>query len=324
MEELHQNKRDKRRGLVGTLGFHAVLILLALLPFLKYPIPPPGQQGILVSLGFPDQGAGDDRPDTQNEIEQDPVPESQPEETVADEPEEAVEEEAIEEVEQPDAKEEVAEESSSEEAAKEVVTTEDPDAARIKKEEEEKKQAEALEAKQKAEAEAKKLAEAEAKKKAEAEAKQKAEAEAKKKAEAEAKRKAEYEAAKKQFGDSFGEGKGKTDTEGNQGDPNGDPDASRLEGISTGSGMVGGGLGGRGVLFEPKIKDTSQKSGKVVVDVCVNRWGQVISAKFTQKGSTTTDGSLIAIAERDARKFKFSESSIDKQCGTITIDFRVR
>ena len=181
-----------------------------------------------------------------------------------------------------------------------------------------------MEAKRKADAEAKKKAEAEARKKAEAEAKKKAEEEAKKKAEAEAKRKAEYEAAKKQFGDSFGEGKGKTDKEGNQGDPNGDPDASRLEGISTGSGMVGGGLGGRGVLYEPKIKDSSQKSGKVVVDVCVNRSGEVVSAKFTQKGSTTTDVTLIGIAERESRKFKFSKSTIDKQCGTITIDFRVR
>ena len=91
MQEIHQNKNDKRRGLVGTFSFHAVLILLALLPFLKYPVPPPGQQGILVSLGFPDQGAGDDRPDTQNEIEQDPVPESQPEEAVVEESEEATE-----------------------------------------------------------------------------------------------------------------------------------------------------------------------------------------------------------------------------------------
>lgn len=148
--------------------------------------------------------------------------------------------------------------------------------------------------------------------------------EAKKKAEAEAKKKAEYEKAKKQFGDSFGGGKGETDSPGNQGDPDGDPDASRLEGISTGSGVVGGGLGDRGVVYEPKINDNSQKTGTVVMRVCVGRDGQVVSADYTQKGSTTADSELRAIAIRSAKRFKFSKSTVDKQCGTITIDFKVR
>ena len=123
---------------------------------------------------------------------------------------------------------------------------------------------------------------------------------------------------------SFGDGKGKTDKPGNQGDPNGDPDAKKLEGISTGSGMVGGGLGDRGVVFEPKISDNSQKTGTVVVRVCVDRNGDVVSADYTQKGSTTADSELRNIAINSAKKFRFAKSSIDKQCGTITIDFKVR
>ena len=135
----------------------------------------------------------------------------------------------------------------------------------------------------------------------------------------------DYEKAKKQFGDAFGgSGKGKTDKPGNQGDPGGDPDASKLEGISTGSGMVGGGLSNRGVLSEPVIRDNSQKTGRVVVKVCVDRSGGVISATYTQKGSTTTDSHLKSIAITSAEKFRFTSSSIDKQCGTITIDFQVK
>jgi TonB family protein len=88
--------------------------------------------------------------------------------------------------------------------------------------------------------------------------------------------------------------------------------------------MVGGGLGNRGVKYEPTISDNSQKTGKVVVNVCVDKSGKVISAEYTQKGSTTTDSDLRALAERSARKFVFSESTIEKQCGTITIDFKVR
>jgi len=308
MEETKSNEKDRRRGWYTSLTVHAILLVLAILPFMTYQNPPPGQQGVLVSFGAPDMGSGDDRPDTQQEEEVEPEPPSEEEEVVEEEVE------AEPEVAEAEPEEVVAEP----EAAKEVVTSDEPDAVAIKKkkEEEAKKKADAAEAKKKAE-EAEKKAE-EAKKKA------LAEAEAKKKAEEEAKQKAEYEAAKKQFGDSFGSGKGKTDKPGNQGDPNGDPDAKKLEGISTGSGMVGGGLGDRGVTYEPKIKDSSQKTGTVVVRVCVNRNGEVVSADYTQKGSTTTDSELRKIAIESANKFKFSKSSVDKQCGTITIDFKVR
>jgi TonB family protein len=130
---------------------------------------------------------------------------------------------------------------------------------------------------------------------------------------------------KKQFGDAFGgSGKGKTDKAGNQGDPGGDPDAKNLEGISTGAGNVGGGLSGRGVQYKPTIQDKSQKTGTVVVNVCVDRNGTVTKANFTQRGSTTNDSELIRIAETNAKKFKFSSSSVDEQCGTITFTFKVQ
>ncbi len=301
-EESASKEKDKRKGWFISLFTHAVILILALLPFMQYEDPPPGQQGVLVSFGAPDMGSGDDRPDTQQEEMVEPEPPSE---------EEIEEEEVVEEAEE----QEVApiEESApaTPDIPEEVVTKEDPDVAAIQKKREEE--------------ERKKIAEAEKAKKAEeAKKKAEAEAEAKKKAEAEAQRKAEYEKAKKQFGDSFGDGKGEKDTPGNQGDPDGDPDASRLEGISTGSGVVGGGLGNRGVVYEPKIKDNSQKTGTVVVRVCVGRDGQVISADYTQRGSTTADSELRAIAIRSAKRFKFSKSTIDKQCGTITIDFKVR
>lgn len=299
MEEIQSKEQDRRKGWITSFAVHVVLIALALLPFLEYPVPPPGQQGMLVSFGMPDVGSGDDRPDTQQEEEVDPQPPSEPEEVV-EEVEETIESPAESEPSQ-----------SEPEAVEEVVTSDEPDQVAIQKQKEE--------ARKKAEAEAERRRQAdEARKKAEAEA------EAKRKAEEEARQKAEYEKAKKQFGDSFGSGKGKTDEAGNQGDPNGDPDATKLEGISTGSGMVGGGLGNRGVVYEPKINDKSQKTGTVVVRVCVNRSGEVTSADYTQKGSTTADSELRQIAISSARKFKFAKSSIDKQCGTITITFKVR
>ena len=121
-----------------------------------------------------------------------------------------------------------------------------------------------------------------------------------------------------------GDGKGETGTQGNQGDPNGDPNASVLDGISTGSGDIGGNLGGRGVEYKPVIKDKSQKQGTVNLKVCVDGSGKVISAEYTQGGSTTSDSDLKRTAIAGAKKYRFSKSDLDKQCGTIRIIFRVK
>ncbi len=133
---------------------------------------------------------------------------------------------------------------------------------------------------------------------------------------------AEKEKKKKAFGDLFkSNGKGNNDSSGNEGKSSGDPDASVLDKLSTGSGRVGKGLSNRKVVYEPKIRDNSQKYGAVAVEVCVDKSGKVIKAKYTQKGSTTTDRHLIKVAEDGVRKYRFNKSELDEQCGTITIRF---
>jgi TonB family protein len=159
----------------------------------------------------------------------------------------------------------------------------------------------------------------------ETEAREKAAADAQRKAAEEAQQQAAYNNAKKSYGDLLGNsGKGNTGKAGSQGDPNGDPNSDILEGISKGSGRVGGGLGNRGVLHEPQINDRSQKTGRVVITVCVDKTGKVIKAEYTQKGSTTTDSELRDMARKAALQFKFTTSEIEEQCGTITVDFKVK
>ncbi|MEP7268331.1 MAG: hypothetical protein ABI844_11960 [Saprospiraceae bacterium] len=294
-----KERKDKQVAKAVSITVHVLLILLLFLPLLKFPIPPPGQEGILVSFGMPDQGQGDDKPATQNEEKiKDPAP-----------PQEAPPEKA----EVKPVPEKPKESAPAKAPDKKVVTTEDPNIAAIKK----KKQEDATKAAE--EAKQKKASDAEAAKQAAADAAAKKAAQDKA-----AKDQAELDAAKKQYGDVFGSGKGNTGKPGNQGDPNGDPNADNLKGISTGSGKVGGGLNGRGVKYEPTIQENSQKTGRVVVNVCVDADGKVISAKYTQKGSTTTDATLRQIAEENSAKFKFTASSIDQQCGTITFDFKVK
>lgn len=138
----------------------------------------------------------------------------------------------------------------------------------------------------------------------------------------EAKEKAELAEKKKKYSDLLG--KGKNNKAGNQGSENGSPDGKILDGISKGSGRVGGGLTGRGVEFEPTFSDNSQKTGKVALNICVNNAGQVSKADFTQKGSTTSDPYLIDLARKTAMKYRFAKSDIISQCGTVTIDFKVK
>jgi outer membrane biosynthesis protein TonB len=282
-----KEEANRRKGIAISVVFHALILLVLFLPLLKYPDPPPGQEGILVSFGQPDVGKGDDRPDTQQEEKVEPKPPSEAEKPVEPTP-------------QP-------KNTPPVETAKEVVTAPDPNEVAIRKREEEKRRQEETD-RRRVEEERKKATE-----------------EAEQRKAAEAAKQAELEKTKKQFGDAFGgKGKGKTDKAGNQGDPKGDPDAKNLEGISTGTGNIGGGLSGRGVQYKPSIQDKSQKTGTVVVNVCVDRSGSVTKANFTQKGSTTNDPELTRIAESNAMKFRFSGSSIDEQCGTITFTFKVQ
>ncbi len=294
----HTEEKNKKRGMTISVVAHVGLILLALLPLLTFPDPPPGQEGILVNLGLPDQGEGDENAAAAAE-EEEAAPEPEPEDT-EEEAEEAPEEEV----------EPVKEEPKAE---KEVVKTEDPEALALKRKKEEERKEE--EAREREEAR-KKKAEADARKK-------KAEEEAAKRA-AEAKKKAEADKLKNQIGGLFGDGsgKGKTGTPGNQGDPNGDPDASKLEGISKGRGQVGGGLSDRGVakVDTPSAKFT--RGGTVTVSVCVDKGGRVTSSKITQRGTTISSAELHRIALSSAKKWRFQPGEIDKQCGTITYNFK--
>lgn len=96
-------------------------------------------------------------------------------------------------------------------------------------------------------------------------------------------------------------------------------------GSGTGTGAsIGGGLGGRAVVNRGRINDTSQKSGKVVIEVCVDRDGRVVSADYTQRGSTTSDSELKSKAIQAAKGYKFASSSADQQCGTITFNFQLK
>jgi len=134
-------------------------------------------------------------------------------------------------------------------------------------------------------------------------------------------------------GNGSGNGQGNTKPGGNQGaqwgTPGGDPNG-------TGSGLNGNGTGGGdGMSYDlkgrtwrqkPLVFDNTQKTGKVVVGIKVDKNGNVVYAKYQQKGSNTTDPYLIQLAEQGALKAKFSAdvSADEEQFGTITFKFSVQ
>jgi len=300
MEKIYEEeeKKEKRRVLWFSLALHLLVILFLFMPWYNAHAEDElkEQTGIFVQFSF-DEGAAP----SAEEVEE-------PVEKPAEEPKPASKPVPKEEVKKPKAEKPVEIKSKDLVETSEVVATKNED---VKPKRDLK--AEAAAAKAKAEAEAKAAREAK-------EAKEAAE-----RAAAEAKKQAEYEASKSKFSGLFGSGDAKqNDGSTSNGNPDGDPDANKLEGLTSGKGTVGTGLGGRGILFEPTIKDKSQKSGKVVIRVCVGPEGNVISKKFTQAGSTTTDTYLVDLALKNVSKYKFTKSEIPEQCGDIVIDFRLK
>ena len=51
-----------RRGLIATIVYHTLLLLLLVLAGLTYPVPPPGEEGILVNFGTDETGLGEMEP----------------------------------------------------------------------------------------------------------------------------------------------------------------------------------------------------------------------------------------------------------------------
>ncbi len=84
------------------------------------------------------------------------------------------------------------------------------------------------------------------------------------------------------------------------------------------------GLGGRRVLKRAPVRDSTSKTGTVVVHLCVDRKGKVISAEYAPKGSTTADEHLIRLAIENARQWRFEKSKEKKQCGNVTFNFAIQ
>ena len=174
------------------------------------------------------------------------------------------------------------------------------------------------------------------KKQKEAEARAKAEAERKEreKREAEEKKRQEEEAKKKNLDALIGGVKnsdgtkntsdGTGNTPGNQGQLDGDPYApSYFGGSGPGKGGVGYGLNGRGRPTNRTYKQDCNEYGLVVVEIEVDRQGNVIKAIPGAKGTKTPEKCLWDTAKKIAMSFKWpaDDNAPTRQIGFVSINF---
>jgi colicin import membrane protein len=310
-------KKYNKQGVVGSVIFH--ILILVLLVFFGLKTLPQEEEGILVNLGNVSTGLGEIEPPksspTPPPVEtQTPPPATKPKENTASKAEESVK------------------------------TQDFDEAPEIKSAAEKKKEKEDKLKKQQEEAEKKIQEEKVRKEKEEAERIAKAEAEAKRQAELEKQRKEEKERQKREeqqriadearnkVGSAFGKSNSNSSSEGdaggsgNQGYVTGDPNSKNRSGSGLGNSGSGFDLTGRSLVGSfPNPSYSIQEEGIVVVQITVDKYGQVVSAEYQLKGSTTQNSTLKKAAIDAAKKAKFNSdpNAAAFQKGTITYHFEL-
>lgn len=121
-----------------------------------------------------------------------------------------------------------------------------------------------------------------------------------------------------------GEGKGTASGSGREGSPDGTQGANGGTGKGVGAGYSLGNRGLRGTL--PTPSNNNKKEGTVVVEIWVDRDGNVVDVKAPARGSKNYDNTMLEAAKQAAQKAHFSKdpNATERQKGTITYNFILR
>jgi len=127
---------------------------------------------------------------------------------------------------------------------------------------------------------------------------------------------------KKNKGVGVGDGTG--NTPGNQGSLQGNNMAANYGEGGSGNGLVG--LPNRSFTIRPQVEDKGQLSGRVAVEITVNKDGVVTRARAGAKGTTLSDASLWEKCEAAVRNARLNESDggPDLQSGIVIFNFKVK
>lgn len=269
--------KKHKKGIIGTVIFHAIIVTIFILFGYSTPLPLPGEEGILINFGDDDQGIGQVEPKVSESVQQESVQESQ----------ESVEE-------------------STPSPTDEGSVTQDFEEAPAVKEQGKKEETE------------------EVKKDTEPETKEE-KTEEKKEEEQKVNEQALFPGRERESEESKSEGE--TEGQGNQGSQTGSPESDNYSDLnSSGNEGINYSLDGRNPESLPKPEYNYQIEGKVVVEITVDKYGNVTDANPGVKGSTTLEESLLNAARKAALKAKFDRKpdAPAYQKGTITYYFRLQ
>lgn len=286
-----------RKGLIATIVYHTLLLLLLVFAGLTFPDPPPEEEGILVNFGTDETGFGDFEPTGDDQQAGEPDP---PQPEVTRDIEEVVEPEAkpVERVTPPDPKPVDQTQDVEQTRVKEVPKPTPEEIQRQKEEELERQRLAALE-RQRLEQERIEREKREEQQRIERERQQQAER---------LNNLGRNAFGRQGEGETEG-GEGITDGSGNQGVPDGTPGADRYDtGGGLGDGITFGGLGsGRAArnIPKPDVSGCEVTSRiEVTVDIQVDREGKVVGASV--RNASFSDNCIWTMVVEAAKKSQFS------------------
>ena len=115
---------------------------------------------------------------------------------------------------------------------------------------------------------------------------------------------------------------------GDQGQPGGNPDSKNYVGGGHGNSGVSirTGLEGRYIVHAYSYQGDFSENARVSVDITVDKEGNVLSASYQPKGSTTSDPAYREKAIEIIRKSRLNSNpgGSDEQRGTVTVEFRIK
>ena len=308
--DLYNFPSEKKKGIIGTVIFHIILAVILIITGFHTPLPLPEEEGILVNFGTDDTGSGLLEPAVSAPMEessQDESGERQTDNLIDDLSDAAVSEPQTEETQLT---------QDFEEAPVVEKKVEQPDPEEIRRRQ---KEAEAERLRQQ------QIEEERMRKEAKEAEKIKLEEEQRRRTEIMNRTRNALERANARGSDTSGEGI--TVGTGNQGVEKGVVGADNY-GVGSGTGTEGISydLAGRQARSLPKPAYDIQKEGIVVVEVTVNRNGNVTQAVPGVKGSTTLEEYFLRVAREAAMRAKFDRKPDAPviQKGTIKYHFILR
>lgn len=339
--------QQHKKGIIGTVIYHVILLILLILLGFFTPLPLPGEEGILVNFGTSDQGLGDREPGPagNDQAPEAAEPVSQQEQSTPPPPAQTTPPPAT--TPSP-ARNEAMTQNYEETAAIEAAERKrKEDEARKRQEtlDQQKRRQEEAERQKQIDAERQRQAEIQRQRQAEIDRQRQAELEKQRQEEAERKRREEEQRKISEIqnraqgafgksgsgsggeGNSDGKSQGATFPGGNQGVPTGDPNASTYGQGGSGSGNQGSGpsfsLAGRSAKSLPRPNYPGNDEGTVVVKIIVDKNGKVTQAEPGAQGTTIMNRQFWNEARQAALKASFNvdPSAPAFQQGTITYRF---